>query len=113
MSTPPPTAELIYGLVLIAPRDRRVLVPLSCHGEAPVRSAAGVECAPTPTWPGGPKVGRRRPAHHGPPGDGDLATGRACAVLQSAHAACARGASQDRSPAPARPRRAPRALETV
>jgi hypothetical protein len=36
------------------------------HGGMSARSAAGAECAPTPTWPGGPKIGRRRPARNGP-----------------------------------------------
>src|ERR1022692_3720492 len=29
---------------------------------------AGAECAPTPTWPEEPKIGRGRPARHRPPG---------------------------------------------
>jgi hypothetical protein len=35
-------------------------------GEMSVQSAAGAERAPTPTWPGGPKIGRRRLARHVP-----------------------------------------------
>lgn len=76
------------------------------YGGMSVWSATGVECAPTPTWPGGPKIGRRRPARHGPPGDDDLVAAGSCAVLWSTDSA--RSASAHRPPAPAR--RAPRAL---
>lgn len=79
------------------------------YGGMSAGSAAGVECAPAPTWPEGPKIGSRRPAHHGPPSNGDLVTDGSCAVLRSARST--RGAYQDRRPAPAR--RAPRALEDV
>ena len=42
-----------------------------------------VECAPTPTWPEGPKIGRRCPARCIVLGDGDLASGRSCPVSVS------------------------------
>ena len=39
-----------------------------------VRSATGAECAPTPTWPEGPKIGRRRPGASHTRGHGDQVT---------------------------------------
>ena len=68
----------------------------------------GVECAPAPTWPGGPKEGSRRPGASRFPGGQPTAGGR-CAALQSAPPPRGALACCGGQPRPG----APRALEVV
>ena len=79
------------------------------YGEMAARSVVGAECAPTPTWPEGPKIGRRRPARHGLPSDRYQVTDRSSAVLRSAQSTRVALPRSTSSPA----RRALRALEAV